>query len=537
MNWALCILQILCISCAGDDGPQSLPPDVCVFPADSIMRTSARLHGSIVPKGDGTVLQQYFMYGTSADETAMTKVGDTFMQHDAANVHLWHADITGLTPATDYYYRLYAGNEHSGVVSDAGHFTTMPNSKPSLTALTILSRGPLSVICSYSIPDDGGSTVTETGCKLRTSDGTITHHPSPATQYPSPPLHQIRIGSLRPKSAYTLTAYAVNAEGESETDAVTFTTDDAIVLAEPGLLPTVLDSATVSYLAQQGHLLSIAGDIHGDDVYALHDVLLESHNPDEAWDINLADATIITGGRSYGYGRFTEANTVSYGMFGGCAIRSVVLPDNAVKIENNAFVDCDRLTDIVISASAVDVTPSDGCYALKNISVSKANNHYASADGVLYNVDVSSVVWFPLGKTGTYTLPPSVTSVGDYAFRGCSIASFSIPEGITHIGQGAFADSKVQDVTLPSTLRTVPTATFQNCRSLTTVHLGAGVELLSDYAFDGCPLADIYLDATIPPVCRTTSFSSYDATLYVPASTIDVYKNHKIWSKFQIKKQ
>ena len=41
----------------------------------------------------------------------------------------------------------------------------------------------------------------------------------------------------------------------------------------------------------------------------------------------------------------------------------------------------------------------------------------------------------PAGKAGSYTIPNSVTSIGDWAFPGCpSLTSVTIPNSVTNIG-------------------------------------------------------------------------------------------------------
>lgn len=525
------LLMCLLASCVSGEGPLSLPPDVFVLPADNISRTSARLRGTIVTNGTGIVDNQYFVYGTSAEDASMVKVPDAITLHDANDASLWYANLSDLTPNTDYWYRFYAGNKHSLVYSELGNFKTLPNSKPELTQLALLSQGPLSAICSYYIADDGGCGVTQTGCYLRLQNGEKLRFTDEVTSIGR---HQIVMKSLQPNTSYSLSSYAINDEGETETEALSLTTGDAIVLKEPGQLPTLLDSETKSYYASQGNRLGIVGDMNGDDIYVLREMIGNATSSKDLWSMNLADANIVSGGKAYGYGRFTDDNVVGYGMFGECAVSSIVLPDNVKRIEQNAFLNCRALDSIVLSASVSEVTPSDGCSLLKSISVSKANSHFKSVDGVLFNADASALVWFPLGKSGNYILPATVTKVGDYAFRGCSVSSFSLPEGITSIGQGAFAESKIADVSLPSTLRAIPTAAFQNCSNLSVVRIGSGVEIISDYAFDGCPLTSIYLDAVIPPVCYAKTFTSFDATVYVPSTSVAVYRNHKVWSKFKI---
>ena len=70
------------------------------------------------------------------------------------------------------------------------------------------------------------------------------------------------------------------------------------------------------------------------------------------------------------------------------------------------------------------------------------------------------------------TIGNSVTSIGDYAFRGCSsLVEIVIPNSVTSIGKCAFA----------------------YCNSLTNVVIPDSVELIGDDAFYLCySLADVY---------------------------------------------
>ena len=183
--------------------------------------------------------------------------------------------------------------------------------------------------------------------------------------------------------------------------------------------------------------------------------------------------------------------------------------------------------------------PSSGCTALETISVSKANVHYSSVDGVLLNADATSIVWFPLGKKGDYTLPATVNSIGDYAFKECNIEKFILPDALTKIGQGAFMNSKIKEVSLPDKLKSIPTGTFQGCKQLKTVRMGTKTELISDYVFDNCPLTDIYIDAPTPPVCNSKAFATSGedflktCILHVPKGKKTMYRYNSNWGQFQ----
>lgn len=546
--WLLGVALLLLASCINDDGPLSLSPEVKVLQADGITRTTATIHGSVMVRGSGKADQVYFTFGKDGDASA-TKV-------ETVGIEQCSAILTNLTPGTNYTYRLNVSNKRSTITSEEGHFTTIPYQKPYVSDAAILSQGPQSIICGYMITDNGGTNIIESGCYLRSDDGTTVRLLDDNTSVKPDGTHLLSIHSLTPFTQYTLSIFAVNDGGETVSKPLTFSTGNAIKLDEAGGLSRLFDEETRAFFALNGKTINLAGDLNGDDIFTLRNLIGDCSGAPEGWTINLADANIVSGGRSYAYSRFTENDIVGYGMFADCAVKSVILPDNTQRIEQNAFQNCTLLESITIPASVTSVTPSDNCPVLSSILVTKANSHYASIDGVLFNHDVTSLVWFPPRKSGDYSFPPSLQTIGAYAFRGYvpvgsadgvhgSVPdgsadgayqhSFSIPEGISEIGQGAFSNSRIGQVVLPSTVRTIPTAAFQNCNSLTLVHLGSGTELISAYAFDGCPLSAIYLDATIPPVCMATAFSSYDATLSVPAASVTMYRNHKTWGKFNIK--
>ena len=190
------------------------------------------------------------------------------------------------------------------------------------------------------------------------------------------------------------------------------------------------------------------------------------------------------------------------------------------------------------SAGVAELLPSAGCSALRAIEVSAANEHYTSVDGVLFNADITEILWFPLGKTGSFTLPSTITSIGENAFYGTSITTLEIPESVTNISRGAFAGSALTEISLPDNLTNVAEGMFQNCRTLTTVHLGRSTDFIGNYAFDGTALTDLYVAATEPPYASAQAFANKSSTittgctLHVPAGCRTIYCSHSKWKTF-----
>jgi hypothetical protein len=64
-----------------------------------------------------------------------------------------------------------------------------------------------------------------------------------------------------------------------------------------------------------------------------------------------------------------------------------------------------------------------------------ANLTYSSVSGVLFDKSQNMLILYPAGLGGSYTIPGSVTDIGDEAFFYCdSLTSVTIPDSVTNIG-------------------------------------------------------------------------------------------------------
>lgn len=529
------VVALLC-SCSSDK-PDSLEPHLQTLPATDITRTEATILGRCQTDNGADMPQLWFRYG--ADES-MSERSEALEAADGSVC----MRLRNLTAGTTYYYMLQGGNGTAVLSGETLNFTTLPNLQPTIGDVKVLSSSPMSVIVGYRIADDGGDEIAESGCRVSRQDGAAMSDGEKETtimqtgSVGADGFYRLRIGNLQPSTAYTISPFAKNRNGEAVGEPLSFTTPTAVVLDEAGMLSVVIGDDIYKYTT-----ISIAGPLNGDDLRTLRHMagrgIDGSATNGRLADIDISGARIVAGGGVYDAARYSEDDVVGVGLFAACNnLKNIKLPMDVVRIEKDAFLNCSSLRSIVIPATVSSIVPSAGCTSLEEISVSGANTSYASSDGVLLSGDAKSILWFPMGKRGDYALPATVTAVGPYAFRDCSIEKFVFPAGLTKIGECAFYNSKVKEVVLPSTLKLLPTGVFQKCADLKTVRLGNDVELLSDYVFDGCPLTDLYITAPLPPVCSSNTFATTGADfvktcrLHVPKGRKKYYRTNAKWNVF-----
>ena len=521
-------------SCSSDK-PDNFEPRLLTLSASDISRTEATLHGKCFTDKGVVKPKLWFRFGNDA---SMNVKQDATAEHDdSVSLHL-----SGLTAGTTYYYMLQGTNGTASLSGEMLNFTTAPNHRPTVGKAEILSSGPMSVIVGYGIVDNGGDPVTLNGCRIYCTESNGDNEIRTFVQSEGTDkngLYRLRIDGLSPNTSYCLTPYATNKNGEAEGEELRFTTSSAVVLGEPGFLSTLIGEDKYKYSS-----IILAGPLNGDDLRTLRMMAGRDINGNATEgilaDIDIAGASIVAGGGEYGESRVTEEGVIGTGLFRSCQnLKHISLPMTAVKIEKDAFADCSSLRSLSVPASVVEIMPSAGCTSLESIDVSPANVSYSCSDGVLMSIDGKKILWFPMGKKGEFVLPATVESLGNYAFRDCSIEKIVLPEGLTQLGQCIFYDSKVKEVVLPNAMEQLPTGTFQNCNHLKIVRIGAKMKLLSEYAFDGCQLSDLYVSANMPPVCYKTTFSTsgIDFTktcrLHVPKGRKAYYRADLQWKVFQ----
>lgn len=211
-------------------------------------------------------------------------------------------------------------------------------------------------------------------------------------------------------------------------------------------------------------------------------------------------------------------------------LASVKINDSVLVIEDHAFSLDTKLEYVYIGAGVREIGDNvfNGCNSLKEIEVSRKNQHFKSIDGNLYTKDGSRLIHYSAGNDRTeFRVPDGVTTISSFAFFGnknltkitlpdsvktiernafynCrALTEINLPEGLESVGEYSFIGcDSLTSVVIPSTA-SILDKVFSECDNLSSVTISHGVDKIGNYAFDNCTaLESIYIPATVKSIGR-----------------------------------
>ena len=186
-----------------------------------------------------------------------------------------------------------------------------------------------------------------------------------------------------------------------------------------------------------------------------------------------------------------SVTTIGKSAFSQChKLTSITIPDSVTSIGEYAFYGA-NLTNITIGDSVMSIGSAafNSCNSLTSIKIGAGNVNYTDVNGVLFNAEKTVLLTYPASKEGAnYTIPDSVTSIGERAFSGCrSLASITIPDGVTSIGKSAFSYcTNLTSITIPDSVTSIGENAFSLCSSLTNITIPKSVTSIGINAFQSC---------------------------------------------------
>ena len=161
-----------------------------------------------------------------------------------------------------------------------------------------------------------------------------------------------------------------------------------------------------------------------------------------------------------------SVTTIGNGAFAECnSLTSINIPNSVTTIGNGAFSGCESLTSITIPSSVVTIIGNP--FYLWHGNLNNESKAFIYDDHVLFNKNKTTLIAYR-AKVTNYTIPNSVTTIGNSAFKRCSsLTRINIPNSVTTIEDYAFLGcNSLTNINIPNIVTTIGNYAFRFCINL-----------------------------------------------------------------------
>lgn len=254
---------------------------------------------------------------------------------------------------------------------------------------------------------------------------------------------------------------------------------------------------------------------------------------------------IVTSCDAYDYSSYNESYVISNGItelgdkcLNHTSINKITLPETLRKIGKECFYST-KLTSITLpksleeigernfppSLTSIMIPPLVKVFPISNllycnyISVDANNKNYKIYDGILYNYDMTEVLFCPRNKNSKVIIPNSVKKIGDYCFADCKeLTAIIVPPSVEAIGCYAFSSISLDKLTIPNSVISIGVGCFKDTKIENTFKLSTQIVNIPNECFKGASIKCKAFFYRLKEIGNEAFYGSRsDSTISIPA--------------------
>ena len=216
---------------------------------------------------------------------------------------------------------------------------------------------------------------------------------------------------------------------------------------------------------------------------------------------------------------------------------TVTLSSDLTYLGASAFNSCSNINEVIYNTGLTNESVFSSCSGLTKVTFNNPEFTTISESmfkkcTTLETVDISKLTNLQVIGKDTFngcshlinmTLPATLTTIGNSAFRTTGLTEVTIPENATLDTSVFYGCSQLTSATFIGTREVIPSYLFNECSNLATVGLPNGLTTIEEYAFYGCnALESITLPNTLTTLGNNVFSNTGLVSIVLPDSLVDI---------------
>ena len=191
-----------------------------------------------------------------------------------------------------------------------------------------------------------------------------------------------------------------------------------------------------------------------------------------------SDTNVVVPATIDGHRVSIVASYAFYGVGGKLdSIKTITFSEGIQWLDAYAVYACLKVETISYPSTLQSFSAPLNCFCLTQVKFPKGSKNFTMKDGVVYNKDMTALLFYPTAKTGD---------------------RFSVPSSVKTIATDAFADQAyLKEIVLPDTLTYIGYWAFDGADQLAKINIPRDCETIGQFAFMGTAIRTLNLPAKL----------------------------------------